>query len=145
MLGFLFKNKDRAIALLLRDTLFSYQRIYEQHGLEFLKRFLQRAASDYSEPKRFGGGGFTKFSFNTELSDFYFMGLLDPKYAPGGENGLQIQAHGEGPYYGFALNIGLADKKLFVSANSTALRRATDRASNMANFLENEGVLNLTM
>jgi hypothetical protein len=52
------------------------------------------------------GGGYTIiFRFDYELSDFEFTAALDPQNAPGGPMGLQVQAHGLGPYFGFLASV----------------------------------------
>ena len=136
MFSFVHRIKDRETAELLVDSLESYRRMYEHCGPDSLRAFLRGAASSYMEATAHSGGGYTTtFRFDNELSDFEFTAALDPQYAPGGPMGLQVQAHGLGPYLGFLASVRLAGRKLLFAASGQS---ATRRAKAISRILLNE-------
>jgi hypothetical protein len=127
MFSFVTRIKDRETAELLVDCLESYRRLYEYKGADSLRTFLRGATSSYRESTPHSGdGSTTTFQFDNELSDFAFTGALDPRYAPGGPKGLQVQAEGLGPYLGFLASVNLIGRRtlLFVRSGQSATRRA---------------------
>ena len=136
MFSFVHRIKDRETAELLVDSLESYRRMYEHYGADSLRTFLRGAASSYVEASPQSGGGYTTtFQFDNELSDFEFVAALDPRYAPGGAKGLQVQAQGLGPYRGFLASVRLAGRRLLIT---TSGQSATRRAKAISRILLNE-------
>jgi hypothetical protein len=133
MFSFVYRIKDRETAELLVDSLESYRRMY---GADSLRAFVRGAASSYMEATAHSGGGYTTtFRFDNKLSDFEFAAALDPRYAPGGPMGSQLQAQGLGPYLGFLASVRLAGRKLLLT---TSGQSATRRAKAISRILLNE-------
>jgi hypothetical protein len=82
-----------------------------------------------------GSGYITTFRFDNELSDFEFTAALDPQYAPAGPMGLQVQAHGLGPYFGFLASVKLAGHRLLLT---TSGQSGTRRAKAISRILLHE-------